>query len=767
MPESAAYLAVIAGAPARTVPLTPGEFVAGRVPGAAIMLPNMEISRRHCRFSWNGEVCTVEDMGSIRGTMVNGQKISTPTNLNPGDKVEIGTVTIEFGLGEGDGAGAAPAAAVPEVTVTPILVRGKPTDRIPTQIELTIGRDPSADVVLSDPSVSRRHAMIRPAQKGGCVVKDLDSRAGSFVNGHRFDTHELTVGDRLQIGPFCFQYDGSALVRLDASRGSTVQAQGVFRRVGSKVLLNGVTFTIPPSHFSGILGPSGAGKSTLLNAMAGLSKPDGGMVLVDRENIYAGHEPPSFGYVPQDDIVHRELTVAQALRYAAKLRLPASTPEGEIERLLDQTMEQLGLMALSALPIHRLSGGQRKRVSVGVELLVRPAILFLDEPSSGLDPATEFQLMELLRDLADSGCTIICTTHVIENAYLMDELLVLMAGCLVYQGSAQDAREYFGVSKLVALYERLAEHTPLEWKSRFETKQETMPPEQAAPEPRAPRRAAAEKPKRRWALGILLQRQAQIFAADWRNFALVLGEPLVVALLVAWVASGHELALFFAYLGVLWFGCSNAAQEIVKEVPIYRRERLVGVGTHSYLLSKFAFQFAVTAVQGIVLYAALYLGKGHLDGSVLWQLTAILGVGLASVGIGTAISALSSSIMQAVLVVPLVLIPQILFSGFTVPVLDMSPSVYHVARLSPTFAAQTLVRVSIFWGQKIGGEYLDTYHDTFTNLNYYEPKEEKPANGKLYDKSGPYTYALINLFSWALVSYGVAWWALRRIESRR
>jgi hypothetical protein len=401
-----------------------------------------------------------------------------------------------------------------------------------------------------------------------------------------------------------------------------------------------------------------------------------------------------------------------------------------------------------------------------VELLVRPAILFLDEPSSGLDPATEFQLMELLRDLADSGCTIICTTHVIENAYLMDELLVLMAGCLVYQGSAQDAREYFGVSKLVALYERLAEHPPLEWKSRFEAKQETIPPEPAAPEPRTPHRTP-EKPKRRWALGILLQRQAQIFAADWRNFALVLGEPLIVALLVAWVARNHELALFFAYLGVLWFGCSNAAQEIVKEVPIYRRERLVGVGTHSYLLSKFVFQFGVTALQGIVLYFALALGKGGLDGSMFWQLTAILGVGLASVGIGSAISALSSSIMQAVLVVPLVLIPQILFSGYTVPVLDMSPSVYHVARLSPTFAAQTLVRVSLFWGQKIGGEYLDTYHEAYTNLNYYEPPAEKPVNGKVYSQSGPFTYALLNLFSWAVLSYGVSWWALRRIEKKR
>ena len=195
--------------------------------------------------------------------------------------------------------------------------------------------------------------------------------------------------------------------------------------------------------------------------------PERGAVFVDGEDIYSGHDPRSFGFVPQEDIVHPELTVSEALRFSARLRLPAHTPPLEIQKLILQTIDQLGLRAHAAKSISQLSGGQRKRVSVGVELLARPSILFLDEPSSGLDPATEFQLMELLRDLADTGCTIVCTTHVMENAYLMDQLIVLVGGCLAFQGSAQSAREYFGVPKLTALYDRLGEQPPKHWQAAF------------------------------------------------------------------------------------------------------------------------------------------------------------------------------------------------------------------------------------------------------------------------------------------------------------
>jgi ABC-type multidrug transport system ATPase subunit len=578
------------------------------------------------------------------------------------------------------------------------------------------------------------------------------------------------VGDRVQVGPYFFQYDGSALVRLAAARGAHVQVRNLTQSVpnrdgsGPIKLLDEISFTIPPSQFAGILGPSGAGKSTLLYSLSGFDAPDSGLVLIDREDIYAMSTPPSFGYVPQDDIVHRELTVAQALRFSARLRLPRTTPEIEIERLIVQTMEQLDIRMRADVPINSLSGGQRKRVSVGVELLARPAILYLDEPSSGLDPATEFQLMELLRDLADSGCTIICTTHVIENAYLMDQLLVLVGGCLAFQGSAQETREYFGVSKLVALYERLREQLPHQWKKALVEKRSPAAHDRSVTVSSSKANAAERRrAPRRSALPILLQRQFAIFMADWRNLVLVLGEPLVVAALVSWVAhTENDLALFFAYLGTLWFGCSNAAQEIVKELPIYQRERLVGVGAHSYLTSKFLFQFGVTSIQALLIYLGLMLGLKNLEGSMIWQLLALFSVAAASVGIGSAVSALSRSVMQAVLVVPLILIPQILFSGFTVKAHLMSPAVRTVARAMPTFAAQRMVDTSFFWNAQVGSR-TESYGSSMRSL--YLDVKFKPSD--TFRTAWPGIAALVTQGAWVVLSYFIAFLALKARERRR
>jgi ABC transport system ATP-binding/permease protein len=697
----------------------------------------------------------VEDLGSVHGTRVNGAAISETALLQPGDKVAIGPVVLEFGIGdppELEQTECAPADA----TTTPLmLVRGEPAEQIEIEGELTLGRDSGCEVVLNDPAVSRRHALVRALPDGGCVVSDLNSSGGSFVNGHRFDSQELTVGDRLQIGPFCLQYNGKALTRVAEARGSAIRAIGITQNVGALTLLNDLTFTIPGSHFTGILGPSGAGKSTLLNTLAGLDVPEGGVVLIDGQDLYAGNERHSFGFVPQEDIVHLELTVSQALRFSARLRLP-DTPGGEIERLIVQTMDQLGLRERSDHRISRLSGGQRKRVSVGVELLAKPAILFLDEPTSGLDPATEFQLMELLRRLADTGCTIVCTTHVMENAYLMDQLLVLCAGRLVFQGSAQEARSFFSVGKLTSIYDRLLEQPAEAWHGRMVKAGLGLHDEQL---PAASPAAAADRPHAgaRFPLPILLARQWAILAADLRNFVILLGQPLVIGGLVSWVSDDQALVMFFAYIGTLWFGCSNAAQEIVKELAVFRRERLVGVGTHSYLASKFLFLTAITALQGLLLWTVLRLGEADAAGDPGWQLAALLGTALAAVGIGSAISALSRSVMQAVLIVPLVLIPQILFSGYSPSAHEMKTPVYAVSRVMPTFAAQVMIDTSFLWRKELSRDVLRTRMTSMRNIQRASPVR----TGELFTRSRPGMLALATHALWGIATYLTAWLALR------
>ncbi|HEX8312512.1 MAG TPA: FHA domain-containing protein [Chthoniobacteraceae bacterium] len=750
-----AYLTVIAGLPPQVLTLDPGVTTVGRSPSAGIELQHLEISRRHCRFAWDGTTCTVEDLGSARGTSVNGSRISTVTRLNSGDQVALGPVVLEFSPTQPPPPLHSAVETRQPLAASKMLVRGETSERIIVEQEVIIGRDPNADVFLNDPGVSRRHASLRPLSSGGILVADLHSTAGSFVNGHRFDEHELTVGDRLQVGPFCFQFDGQALVRVANSSGGTIEARSIMMRCGPQVILDDLSVTIPPSRFVGIIGPSGAGKSSLLHTLSGLRPPEGGLVLADGTNVYDAETTQSFGFVPQEDIVHPELTVAEALRFSARLRLPRGTPDVELQKLILQTLDQLGLRERAGLPIARLSGGQRKRVSVGVELLAKPSILFLDEPSSGLDPATEFQLMELLRDLADTGCTIICTTHIMENAYLLDQLIVLVGGCLAFQGSPQEARDYFRVNKLTGLYDRLADRPALEWRSAFA---ETAHPEQH--QPLIASNAATTPVRRASALAVLLHRQWAILRSDWRNFLILLGQPLIIAALVCWVSDARDLVMFFAYLATLWFGCSNAAQEVVKEIAIYRRERLIGVRTRAYLTSKFLFLTAITSLQALLLYGAVLIGEGGRDGSVAWQIGGLLGTALAAVGIGLLISALARTVMQAVMIVPLILIPQIIFSGFTVPAHEMTAPVMRISQFMPTFAAQRVMDTSFLWMRQLTGDVISDHSQSYRNLD----PDRDFSSQDVYNRARPAWLALATHIAWAVLTYVGAWLALRRRE---
>jgi len=772
-------LIVIRGLDAAQYPLQVGQGIVGRAPGSAIELRHPEISRQHCKVTWDGETCTVENLSSSRGTTVNGLAIGTPMVLQPGQELGVGPVFLRLEIGEAPVAPVAPPPPLPPTsTANLILVRGMPTDRIELRNgPLVIGRDPACDIVLNDKSVSRRHATLHPQTPGGCLVRDEHSQGGSFVNGRRFDEHEFVVGDRLEIGPFCFQFDGLALVNVANTSGGSIRAQSVLMRVSERSLvdivtgkprrentiLDDISVAVPPSRFFGLIGPSGAGKSSLLHTLAGLRKPEGGIILIDGEDIYAHDTPPSFGFVPQDDIVHGELTVRQALSFSARLRLARETPQHELDRLITQTLDQLILSARANLPIWRLSGGQRKRVSVAVELLARPSILFLDEPSSGLDPATEFQLMTLLRDLADTGCTIVCTTHVMENAFLIDQLVILVGGCLAFQGSPAEVKDYFGVKKLTDLYERLDERKPKEWQSAFAQIAAARPSEVVGTGAARP----PQKIRRAFPLPILLARQWAILRSDWRNFLILVGQPPIIAALVCWVVtdratSPRDLVMFFAYLSTLWFGTSNAAQEIVKEIAIYRRERLVGVGGHSYLLSKFIFLGILTCGQAALLYFLMLWFEGGRDGSVGLQLVGLFTTAIASVGIGCAISAFSRSVMQAVMIVPLVLIPMIIFAGFVVKPGEMTKPVLTVSRSTPGFAAQVFMDTSFIYKRDWAEVRENSHRSSMGNLQ--QLVEEGKMDDERWVELRPVTQAALVHGLWAFVTYWFAWFILRRRE---
>lgn len=730
----------------------------GRSTEADLVLTHPEISRRHCRILSQEGVFLIEDLGSQRGTVVNGSPIAGQTQLTAGDQIALGPVVIGFGKGSAAQPPSGEASVVEALGAPGTVVYAKEAvDRLPLGKRLVFGRSQEVDVQLNDPMVSRRHAVVEESADGFRVL-DLYSRAGSFVNGRRFDEHQLIIGDQLQLGPFCFVFTGRELHRILRVSVGKVIATGLNRTAGGNLILEDVSFVAEPGQFIGILGPSGAGKSTLLGALSGLKPADNGKILINDTDFYGNLNQlrSMFGYVPQDDIVHGDLTTVEALTFAARLRLPAGTPRPAINALVHQTMASLGLTERKDLRISLLSGGQRKRVSVGVELLRRPPLIFLDEPTSGLDPFSEFKLMELLRRLADTGCTVICTTHVMENVFLMDQIAVLLAGKLLFQGPPDAARARFGVSRLSALYDMLQTIDP---KTVTPFSPEITAP--SAP-PTTEQRPAAIKQRRPFALPILLQRQLAIFRADFKNLIIALGQPLVIGLLVCWVTDKAPLIQFFAYVATLWFGCSNSAQEIVKESAIFRRERLVGLSRNSYLMSKFVWMGTITSLQSIILYACALITLRVPLSAAPMEILGLLLLGYAATGIGLAISSFARSALQAVMYVPLILIPQILFSGFTVQTDEMDPFVLAVAQIMPSFAAERISDSSLLFNQKIGGDVTSKYNIPYDNLNQFTRSisGQRLKTGQIYTNTRPLIVGYLSLFLWSALGFVLSYLGL-------
>jgi ABC transport system ATP-binding/permease protein len=563
------------------------------------------------------------------------------------------------------------------------------------------------------------------------------------------------------LGPFFFLYDGKSLRRVRRFSVGRIVAVGLTKESGNGPILVRASFLAEPGQFIGILGPSGAGKTTLLNALSGLRPADKGKIFIDQTDFYQHIDRlrSLFGYVPQDDIVHPDLTVAEALTFAARLRLPAGTPRWEIAKLVNRTVANLGLSDRANLKIDRLSGGQRKRVSVGVELLSRPPILFLDEPTSGLDPLAEFKVMELLRGLADNGCTVVCTTHVMENVYLMDQIAIISKGCVVFQGPPDEAYSRFGVSRLASLYGAL-QASELEALPGFEP----SPPVESEQERLAV--VPLAKPRRAFSLPILLQRQIAIFRADIKNFIMLLAQPIIIGALVAWATNDAALTQFYAYVATLWFGASNSAQEIIRELPIYRRERLVGLSRSSYLASKFLWLGGLTVFQSLLLYAWIAVIRLGTHGAVQWQVIGLILLAFASTGIGLTVSAFARSVVQAVMLVPLILIPQIVFSGFSPPAHDMSQPVLWVSQIMPSFASERIADVSFLLDQKITGDLISKYHTPYWNIyNWYQSRTgERLKNGTIYTEERPLWVAYLSLISWTLAAFAVSFWLLTRKE---
>jgi len=597
--------------------------------------------------------------------------------------------------------------------------------------KLTIGRHPHNDIILDHPAISRTHAYLA-RRDGGYVIEDVGSTNGTFVNGKRIapgQAHTLRPGDTIRIGPIKFIFEPDTLNQVDESRDLQLDALHLNHFIGKKLnLLQDISLSVSPAEFVAIVGVSGAGKSTLLNALSGFRPANRGAVLVNGTDLYRNFDAyrTQLGYVPQEDIIHKELTVYEALDYAGQLRLPADTTPTERQQRVMEVLQTLDITERKDVPVHRLSGGQRKRVSIGVELLTQPGLFFLDEATSGLDPGTESQMMKLLRKLADQGHTILLVTHATKNVMQCDLVAFLAkGGHLAYYGPPEEALAYFEVQDFDAIYEKLESGlTPAAWANRYRQSTQYQKfvvarlkgKDSAAarmPRPQAMARqlpgAAIKQVSALRQLAILSRRNLNILFRDKASLVLMLLlAPLIGTMdFVIWKkgvfatqggsATQGLTGLFFMALICILVGAIASMREIVKETDIYRRERMVTLKIGPYILSKVWMGVLLALYQSAVFILTKRLAASWPTTSqvVLQMYVTLVLATLSGMLIGLLISAVSPNQNAAPLVLLLILVPQFVFAGGMMPLNTFGKAGEVISQAITTrWAFESLVTIS-------------------------------------------------------------------------
>jgi ABC-type multidrug transport system ATPase subunit/ABC-type multidrug transport system permease subunit len=667
--------------------LLKGSFTIGRLPDNDLTIANDAVSRYQARIETAQGGYRISDLGSRNGTQLNGERFRGESRwLANGDTITIGGEQLRFLAGEETRLGTAhtPVSGAQFVQLT------KP--------QLTLGRDASNDVVLADPNVSRFHAEVARLQDGRVAIRDLASRNGTRVNGELVRTAMLEPGSEVGIGPYRLVFDGAAFVARSEQGALRLDAEAVAMRIGSKQILAETTLSVQPGELVAFIGESGSGKTTLLKALAGVTTPSSGRVTVNGEPVST--RLTDIGYLPQDEIVHPALTVRESLQYSARLRLPADSGDEEIAATVVRALDELGLTAHADTRIGALSGGQRKRVGLATEILSRPSLLFLDEPTTGLDPGLESRMMALLRELSGRSRAVIVVTHATKSLGMCDRLVVMgRGGVLCFQGSPEEALAFFGVDSYDDIYPTLEDHDPADWQRRFfAVRPPTLPVsaerDGAAPA-RGPRRARASVVQQ---ARILISRYARLFMRDRRNMLILLAQIPVLGLAIAGLFkitvfsrpsadAGQAVKLTFLLLvTTVWIGMIDASREIIKEKSVFSREHSVGVGLGAYLTSKAVVLFALAAIQALVLTGIVLVFQplhSHLDVYVTVLLIVVL-TAFAAVAMGLLVSALVRNQDQATSFIPLVLIPQLFFGGSIVATAQMSAPLRAITKVVVT-----------------------------------------------------------------------------------
>ncbi|WP_018601693.1 FHA domain-containing protein [Mycobacterium sp. 155] len=564
----------------------------------------------------------------------------------------------------------------------------------PTAGAVKIGRATDNDIVIPDVLASRHHATLLP-MPGGTQIRDERSINGTFVNGARVDSAILHDGDVVTIGNVDLTYTGGTLVRRSETEADTRTGGLEVRALtwtieGNKTLLDNISLDARPGTLTAVIGPSGAGKSTFAKQVAGLTHPTSGTITFEGHDVHAEYASlrSRIGMVPQDDVVHGQLTVRQALMYAAELRLPPDTTKADREQVVMQVLEELEMTKHLDTRVDKLSGGQRKRASVALELLTGPSLLILDEPTSGLDPALDRQVMTMLRQLADAGRVVLVVTHSLTYLDVCDQVLLLApGGKTAFCGPPSEISAELGTTNWADIFSTVA-GDPEGAKQRYLTIH--GPPPQRPP---ADKPASLGEPVHTSLLrqfSTIARRQMRLIISDRGYFVFLALLPFIMGVLSLSVPGetgfgppnplsdapnqpGQVLVLL--NVGAIFMGTALTIRDLIGERAIFLREQAVGLSTTAYLLAKICVYSIFAVIQAGIVTAITIIGVGAptQGANLLGNASLELFVGMAActvcaATVGLALSSVAKTSEQIMPLLVVAIMSQLVFSGGMIPV---------------------------------------------------------------------------------------------------
>jgi ABC transport system ATP-binding/permease protein len=558
----------------------------------------------------------------------------------------------------------------------------------------TIGRATDNDIVIQDVLASRHHAFLLQSPLG-TEIRDAHSVNGTFVNGVRVGSAVLNEGDVITIGNVDLVLTGGNLIRRTeaATRSGGLEVNGVHFKIDGKELLDNISLTARPGTLTAIIGGSGAGKTTLSRLIAGYTRPSAGSVTFEGHNIHAEYATmrSRIGMVPQDDVVHRQLTVNQALGYAAELRLPPDTSKHERAQVVAQVLEELDLTKHADTRVDKLSGGQRKRASVALELLTQPSLLLLDEPTSGLDPALDRQVMLMLRQLADAGRVVLVVTHSVSYLDVCDQILLIApGGKTAFNGPPAQVGAALGTTNWADIFANVGAD-PDEANRRF-LEREGRSQQSHAPARGSP--ADLGEPVHTDVLrqlSTIARRQVRLVVSDRLYTVFLALLPFLTGAIALTVKGPHpglgpadplgaaptqpQYIMVLLNFGAVFMGTALTIRDLIGERAIFRREQAVGLSTTAYLLAKIAVFFVFATIQAAIATFIVRLGKGaptahppFFDNSTFSLFVTVAGTCVASATLGLVLSAVATSNEQIMQLLAVSIISQLVLAGGMIPV---------------------------------------------------------------------------------------------------